>query len=148
MQDAFSTSSILLVLLSPPAHSKCHVRTTRDEFKGTRAPPSELNGNFSLVAHEDGIVAIVGDPCLSLSFSYKAKLNDLMASQKSFSVAIVRRKLADFFIFFTRERGKTQYGDKSWPPFLSCFKNLCAGVFCETAGCLFGFADLLVILSF
>ena len=73
-----------------------YVRNTRDEFNRTRAPPSELNGNFSLVAHEDGIVAIVGDPYLSLSFSNKAKLNDLMASQKSFSVAIVRRKLLDF----------------------------------------------------
>ena len=82
------------------------IRNTRDEFNRTRAPPSELNGNFSLVAHEDGIVAIVGDPYLSLSFSNKAKLNDLMASQKSFAVAIVRRKLADFFIFFCKSEEK------------------------------------------
>ena len=80
-----------------------HFRNTRDEFNRTRAPPGGLNGNFSLVAHEDGIVAIVGDPCLSLSFSYKAKLDDLMVSQKSFSRAIVCRKLAEFLIFFTRE---------------------------------------------
>ena len=44
----------------------------------------------------------MGDPCLS--FNYKAKLDDLMVSQKSFSGAIVRRELADFFIFFTRDR--------------------------------------------
>jgi len=65
---------IPLSLSPPPAHAKMYVRNTRDEFNRTRAPPSELNGNFSLVAHEDGIVAIVGDPYLSLSFSYKAKL--------------------------------------------------------------------------
>jgi hypothetical protein len=60
---------------------------------------------------------------------------------------MIGAKLSDknfFFHFFTSEREKTQYGDKSWPPFLSCFKKLCAGVFLETTGCFFGFADLLV----
>src|SRR3990167_1613863 len=48
--------------------------------------------------------------------------------------------------FSTRERGKAQHIEKSYPPFLSCFKNFCARIVCQTAGCLFGFADLLVTI--
>jgi len=53
-----------------------------------------------------------------------------------------KRSLQKLNFFFFYKRAKTLYDDKWWPPFLSCFKNLCASVFCETAGCFFGFADL------
>ena len=102
-----------------------------------------MNGNFSLVAHEDGIVAIVGDPCLS--FSYKAKLDDLMVSQKSFSVAIIRRKLADFFIFL-REREEIRSTATNYGLLFSLASKTCARI-CRTAQCLFGFADLLLFFS-